>query len=143
MGFERVIETELTSNKDYEILNSVIGQLSDGMWENSSRMNKYWLNISTEFIDGKVYIIVNHQSYIKHCNQCIVNPFYDMDDFNIKFWFATKIKQIVKQEEKDNKASSWWKRTNLQELDYLGYKEKITVADAYQLYDFLKGRKIK
>ena len=143
MEFERVIETELTSNKDYEILNSVLGQLSDGMWENSPRMNKYWLNISTEFIDGKVYIIVNHQSYIRHYNQCIVNPFYNMDDFNIKFWFATKIKQIVKQEEKDNKASSWWKRTNLRELAYLGYNEKITVADAYKLYDLLKGRNIK
>lgn len=143
MEFERVIETELTSNKDYEILNSVLGQLSDGMWENSPRMNKYWLNISTEFIDGKVYIIVNHQSYICHCKQSIVNPFYNMDDFNIKFWFATKIKQIVKQEEKDNKASSWWKRTNLRELAYLGYKEKITVADTYKLYDFLKERNIK
>ena len=87
MEFERVIETELTSNKDYEILNSVLGQLSDGIWENSPRMNKYWLNISTEFIDGKVYIIVNHQSYISHCKQSIVNPFYNMDDFNIKFWF--------------------------------------------------------
>jgi hypothetical protein len=139
MEFERVIETELTSNKDYEILNSVLGQLSDGMWENSPRMNKYWLNISTEFIDGKVYIIVNHQSYISHCKQNIVNPFYNMDDFNIKFWFATKIKQIVKQEEKDNKASSWWKRTNIRELAYLGYKEKITVADCKAVFKKLKS----
>ena len=34
-----------------------------------------------------------------------------------------------------------WKRDNQSETDYLGYKEHITVQDAYKAYDKLKGRK--
>ena len=51
----REIDTGLTHKIDYIILGDVQGQLSDGIWENSPAMNKYWKHLDTEFKDGKVY----------------------------------------------------------------------------------------
>ena len=63
------------------------------------------------------------------------NPYLDMSDEKIKIWFANRIKDLIKEE------GLSWKRDNQSETDYLGYKEHITVQDAYKAYDKLKGRK--
>ena len=44
----KIIETNLTGDTMYDVCRSVIGQLSDGIWENSPVMNKYWRNISVK-----------------------------------------------------------------------------------------------
>ncbi len=87
----------------------------------------------------------------KFCSTFYPNPFISWDEDAIKTWFANKLKQVVKTEEKDNGCKDWWKRDNDKiVLDYLSgfYKDKegvphlvnVTVADAYKIYDRLKGR---
>lgn len=139
----RIINTGLVETKFYEILSSVLGQLSDGIWENSPSMNKYWMNIHVnQNENNEICIEVNTDYFTKWCNTSVINPFINMSENEIKFWFAQKIKQIVKTEEQDNNGTKWWKRDNTRELAYMGYKEKITVQDAYKLYDIMKCRDI-
>ena len=92
----KIIETNLTGDTMYDVCRSVIGQLSDGIWENSPVMNKYWRNISVKKTDDeKIQLEVNTESYINGYHKTYDNPFHKMDDFQIKFWFADKIKQIA------------------------------------------------
>ena len=42
---ERKIPTGLTDDRAKDIINAVVGQLSDGIWENSPQMEKYWRNL--------------------------------------------------------------------------------------------------
>lgn len=147
----RIVETGFNANdKTIEvILESVIGQLSDGIWENSKAMTKYWASMYIQDND----IIVCDDFCVSYCKTKYNNPFLNMADAKIKSWFADKLKAIVKHEEKDSGGKNWWKRDNMQELDYLSsmYKDNdgafktatVTVADAYKVYDNLKERKIK
>jgi len=158
------IETGLTGNKAYEILRSVDCHLSDGIWENSSRMDGYWKFENIDMIGDKVVIKIDKNqfkswqvshysarrgSYKETCS--LTNKFYQMIKIDglelgyqhIRNWFADKLKQIVKLELKDNSKGSW-KRDNNSQLDYLGGdSEPVTIADAYYVYDILKGRKVK
>lgn len=129
------------------VIESVLGQLSDGIWENSQAMNKYWLALSNEKTD----LAVSENMFEKFCGKRYLNPFLNLPEDEIKKWFATKLKQVVKHEEKDSGGKNWWKRDNNNiVLDYLsGYykddegvlqKHEVTVADAYRVYDKLLGR---
>ncbi len=147
----RIVETGFNANdKTIEaILESVIGQLSDGIWENSNAMTKYWAGMYIQDND----ILVSDDFYVSFCKTKYNNPFFNMTDAKIKNWFANKLKAVVKTEEKDSGGKNWWKRDNMQELDYLSRRYKddegvfktatVTVADAYKVYDRLKGRKAK
>lgn len=136
----KYIETNLSGDIMYNVLASVIGQLSDGIWENSRTMEKYWRNISVKKnSDEKIQLEVNTESYINGYHKTYDNPFHKMDDFQIKFWFADKIKQIVKIEQKDSGQKNFWKRDCTRQLDYL---RDVTVRDAYYAYDVLKERNI-
>ena len=46
-----------SNNKFMEILNSTIGQMSDGLWENSNSMKKYWQSLNCS-VDPDGYIII-------------------------------------------------------------------------------------
>ena len=147
----RTVETSFNADDKVieAILESVIGQLSDGIWENSPAMNKYWVGMSIQDND----ILVSDNFTVSYCKTRYNNPFFNMPDEKVKSWFADKLKAIVKHEEKDSGGKNWWKRDNMQELDYLSrmYKDEegviktrtVTVADAYKVYDRLKGRKAK
>ena len=142
----REINTPLFSNKADEILRSVLGQLSDGLWENSRGYNKYWLNFSVERkADGQVYFVVNKNYDKAFGRDYYINPFKEMTDAEFLNWIANKLKAVIIAELKDNAIPSreGWKRNNTTfESAYLSYNEKITVADIYVIYDWLKGRKI-
>ena len=135
-----IVNTGLSStdNKAKEILSSVIGQLSDGIWENSPGMRKYWENLDIDEYEGNL-VILAHSGYD--------SPFYDwrkgtmVDDDKIRKYMATKIKQIVKIEAEDGSSENIeWKRDCEAKLDYIGYDETITVRDCYRVYDKLLGR---
>lgn len=143
------INTNLYSDKAFEMLNSVIGQLSDGIWENSPGMSKYWRFAAIKRADNKHVIIeISKDDCIRttsnHYNHYIQNAFLEMSDAEVIKWFAAKLKQIVKIEM--NACSSYgdsigaWKRDNENTLSYLGHKHVITVKDVYAIYDFLNGR---
>lgn len=136
------IETGLSASdkKAKEILDSVIGQMSDGIWENSSSMDKYWKNLDVD-VDGDEIIITSEVNSR--------NPFskYSDDEVGqkVRDFFANKIKQIVKIEHEDGYTDDAkdivWDRNCQARTKYLNYYEDITVRDAYRVYDKLKGRK--
>ena len=151
MEYNRKIKTNLeATNKNYEILRSVIGQMSDGIWENSPRAEGYWRFATIEKSDdNKIVIavstihIISYNSKYYHGNKC--NRFADMTDDKVKAYFANKIKQIIKIEESnlkeyynDTSKDLSWRKDNQQKCGYMGYKETITVADAYAAYKNLK-----
>ena len=118
----------------------IAGQMSDGYWENSPRMESYWKFF---YVDGNDIIIAgNWDQYDEYSRRHIIpNLFKRMSDAEIKNFFADKIKYIVKAELKDNNEDpiANWNRNSDYELDYLHG----TIADAYKAYDELKGRKIR
>lgn len=148
MNNYREINTPFFSNKADEILRSVLGQLSDGLWENSRIYAKYWVNFSVERrANGQVYFAVNKKCYEVFGEDYYANPFEYMSDAQFLNWVAAKLKAVIVAELKDNSIPSrvGWKRNNTTfESEYLSYThdEKITVADIYVVYDWLKGRKI-
>ena len=155
MEYNRKIKTDLeATNKNYEILDSVLGQMSDGIWENSPSMNKYWqFSMIEKSTDNKIVIAISEMHQIHYRNYgngrynytSLKNGFTNMTDKRVKNFFANKIKQIVKIEEStlkklynDTSKDLSWRKDNQQKCSYMGYKETITVADAYAAYKNLK-----
>lgn len=126
---KRVIHTGLTHQLDKEVLDSVLGQMSDGIWEDSPSMEKYWGYVDFDMIDGELCIVVDVGSW--------KSGFRDMDDDDVKKYFATKIKQVVKEEINDG-ANIEWVRNSKQHLDYM--HDSVTVGDCYRVYDALLER---
>jgi hypothetical protein len=110
------------TNKFADILGSVIGQMSDGIWENTRSMEKYWksLNYST---DPAGFIVIEDRDFV--CASPV--------DF-----FANKIKQIIKIEMDDGNRELAWTRTCSATPFYM--HGGVTVGDCYELYERLKGR---
>lgn len=128
----RRINTGLHTESDALVLNSIFGQMSDGIWENSPRMEPYWKNADVEKDGDTIYLVIIG-SY---------SPYDRMTDEDILKYFAQKAKQIVKTECTDNGGSGpLWNRSNTATLNY--YKGNTTVQDVYRVYDTLLGRKSK
>lgn len=113
------------TKKRLEIIGSVIGQMSDGIWENTRSMEKYWKSLGYEAgTDGNIWL--EDRGYV-----CA----------DVKEFFANKIKQIIKIEAQDNPNEGIeWSRSCTKLTSYLNYYEAITVGDCYELYELLKGR---
>jgi hypothetical protein len=147
----RTIQTPFSSTKAFEVLGSVLGQMSDGMWENSGRMDKYWRFIDVkQAVNGNVYLEVSgEKSKMDGANsrglcKWIQNGFYDMSNEEILQFFAAKIKYIMCEELKDaNVANGWRRNYEAFHTAYLNYKEDISVAEVYCIYDILKKRSLK
>lgn len=131
----RNIDTGLTGPVNHAILDSVLGQLSDGKWENTPLMAKYWRNASLTEQDGKIMIAIKDGWD---------SGFNGKDEMWIKSWFAGKIKEIVY----DEMGGKQWDRNDKTTSSYLSrdYGTNpaiVTVSDAYKAYEILKGRKLK
>lgn len=100
----RIIETGLDKdNKKYnEILRSVIGQLSDGMWENCSRYQGYWTFNEGTGKDNKIVVFGESHEWSRSWQRWYKNPYYNMKDQEIRKFFANKIKHLVREELKAN-----------------------------------------
>jgi len=130
-----------TAIKDKQILDSVTGQLSDGIWENSPGQDKYWSNMNYEQHNNRITFATSERGkYDEYSRRYIANPFSSKSDQEVKDYVANKIKQIAKIEMKDDPSAGTWDRNNTAVLNYLSREDNITVADAYNLYDRLKGR---
>lgn len=132
MATERVIKTNLKGKKYQEIIDSMLGQVSDGIWENSPRAEHYWPFISVEMAGKEVVLVVSEKLW----EHRISNAFVDMDDNKVKEWCANKIKAVIKEE------GLAWKRDNEEETDYCSRHEGTTVSDCYYVYEVLKGRNV-
>lgn len=98
--YDKVVITGLpNTTKVNDILNSVLSQMSDGMWENSHYMRSYW-----EFIDftedGNIHLC--DDSYCYAYNYLINNKFHEMSDKEVKRFFARKIRTIVRENLKND-----------------------------------------
>lgn len=140
----RRIPTGLYTQAAQDCLDSVIGQLSDGIWEHALKMAKYW-----EFVtivradDGEVLINISKDMRDQYTHR--ENGFYYKSDFDVMNFFADKIKQIVKEEFKDSlEKKLLWDRQCKREVSYLtrigNRHPRIAVRDAYLVYETLKGR---
>lgn len=127
----RRINTGLNHRLDYEVLSSVMGQMSDGIWENSSRVQPYWSFADILWENNEVIIAISSPSRYD-------NPYGNMSDEQVKRYFATKVKQVVMEEIKDG-ANITWERNSKSSLDYMD--NSVTVGDAYRVYDALLNRK--
>ena len=142
--YTRTITTIFYCDRPFDILDSVSGQLSDGMWENSRGYDKYWTNFRVVRLDdNRVVFRVNKDSYTRYCGRYLDNPFARMSDTEFLAWYAGKLKAVIVCEAKDhNWKKGWWKRDNTTNTScYLDRKLDITVADIYTVYDELLGRK--
>ena len=134
----RLIKTGLKTQQECDILKSVLGQLSDGMWENSNVAECYWPYIDPVIENGEVVLHVSKDYYKgDHPN----NRFLKMSEEEIKQWLAKKLKQVIKGEGLD------WKRDNTEETEFLDTswrksQKTSTVADCYYVYEVLKGRNV-
>ena len=120
-----VINTGIKANPKFmEILGAVIGQMSDGIWENTRSMEKYWKSLRVNVTSAGT-IEIDDRHWV--CN--------DPVDF-----MANKIKQIIKTEINDGNTRLVWSRTCSAVPQYITYGSPITVGECYELYELLKGR---
>lgn len=143
-----VIQTGLKDSVSRSVLQNVIGQLSDGIWENSRAMEHYWPFVSVEMIDGQVCLVISENARYHGYTQ---NYFYapskmNKDGTKIKKWFADKIKAIVNQERKDfpDNGIKFNDKCD-KDLLYMDYRNEdgsynrgITVREAYVVYKYLR-----
>lgn len=118
----------LGNTRRAKIVSAVIGQLSDGMWEESRAMNKYWQHAT---IKGTDLIITGGYD----------SGFNGRSEEWVRNWFASKLKAVVQEEVGNNKEG--WNRNNMEISDYISYNHDISVSECYECYDFLRDRKAK
>ena len=130
------IKTGLTGEKNSEILNSVIGQMSDGIWENSPGMTGYWYPVN---IDGTDIVVDNVMDF-KYGDKYVTNKYYHMSEAEVKRFFANKIKQIAQEWLNDNNLNPYknWNAECDEICTYLDRGSDVTIADAYNAYKALK-----
>ena len=122
-----VIHTGLNDKITEDILKSVIGQMSDGIWENTPGMDDYWLNMNVDKVDGEVVIKVktNEDSPFKHYTES-----------EIAQYIADKLRAVVVIEIQDG-LDGQWSRDCDAISGYLTRNESVTIKDAYKVYDAL------
>jgi hypothetical protein len=109
------------TDKRLSILGSVIGQMSDGIWENTRSMEKYWKSLDYGERNGEIYL--EDRGFV--CQ-------------DVRKFFADKIKQIIKIEIEDGNDKLEWARSCSAVPFYM--HGNVTVGDCYELYELLKGR---
>lgn len=119
----KIITHIKADDKKLNILGSVIGQMSDGIWENTRSMEKYWKSLDYG-TDANGYIWLEDRNGV-----CA-----DVYDF-----FANKIKQIIKVEIDDGTTPGLaWSRVCSAQPCYM--HGNVTVGECYEMYELLKGR---
>lgn len=94
----------MSGKKEKDIIDSVIGQLGDGIWENSLRMEKYWQNMD---IEGDTFAVERgwYKDYIWRPNgrgwRYSESGFARKSDAWVINWVANRIMEIVRIERKD------------------------------------------
>lgn len=131
---QRVIKTGLDA-KFTDMLNAVVGQLSDGYWENSPRMEGYWHFAEAKSQGGEAVLLIDKDYSTRGYGKTVYNLFANMDDAKVKTFFADKIKFLVKEE-----GLKWNRGNKDQTSDYLSYDDDYTVSECYYAYEILKGR---
>lgn len=144
-----IINTGLNDRVSLNVLKSTLGQLSDGLWENSRKAERYWPFADAEMIDGNVCLVISKE-YNKRYGTGrdawgYTNGFrldLAMDPASIKKYFANKVRAVVRQEAKDYpdagiKCTAKCEAALDYMSDYDNYDNKIRACDAYKVYKAL------
>lgn len=136
VGDERIIKTNVTGNIANEILSSVIGQMSDGMFEGSRYYEGFWMFVE---IDSLNNICVSSKYGVNRWGKYYGNKFFNMSDNEVREFFARMIKRIVQQELRDKNipVRGEFKKGNKRLLEYMNYREDVTIDDCVTVYDAL------
>lgn len=127
------------------ILDDLTGQLSDGKWENSPRMERYWLHMEFAGETGEI-VLRTPKGGTTWLGRYVENPFLapreigkgmEGDPMKVRTWLAKHLKALVQ----DEVGAAGWSRDNETELDY--FSKGTTVAMVYAVYDVLLGRPAK
>lgn len=86
-----------------KIMDSILGQMSDGYWEESRYMEGYWKFVETGASGDSLTIRVSKDAWRYNCfHRKVNNRFYRMSNAEILDFFAKKIKFIALLSEKDH-----------------------------------------
>lgn len=160
-AYSRFLSTPFSDKKSADVLHSVMGQLSDGIWENSTGMESYWRDCNIVTDDGgKTYFDINrfatsHLSRDRWRPQGTRNKYIEMNNDKIRNFWADKVRTVVSTEASDAKkykgiqygSDYSWRPDNNTELAYMhSYDEgdkrtPVTVGDAYKVWAALKPNK--
>lgn len=113
------------------MLGSIIGQMSDGIWENTPSMNGYWM-FANELSPGVLGLSTDWYGNRSYGNTS--NPYREMSDDEVRRYYANKAKYIAQLWMNDNNINPYrnWRPDNEEECDY--FHDGITVADAYEFF---------
>lgn len=141
------IETGLTDNLSLNVLLSTLGQLSDGLWENSRVAEHYWEFAEAEIVDNQVCLMIKKDMYDYHGGHRRPTENYfktrlNMDPSAIKKYFANKVRAVVRQEAKDYPEAGIKCNAKCDvKLDYMSCYDNrdipIKASDAYKVYKAL------
>lgn len=147
--FARSVKVGPTNDKDRTIFESIQGQMSDGLWENSPKMVPYWKN--SRGLDEKGDISVNadnfYQDYkyrnTRHGQEKYpigkYNPYAGLDDQGIRDLYANRLRTILKNESKYYPGGKFSKGDQtVSRFLSRGKEKEVTYGDAYDLYQRLK-----
>lgn len=143
----RIINTGLTDSASLNVLLSTLGQLSDGIWENSNVARHYWEFADIDMIDGEVCLVIKKNAYESYGRNSrpIENYFrtrMHLDPTAIKKYFANKVRAVVRENAKDypNAGIKCTAKCDV-ELDYMSSYDNreipIKASDAYRVYKAL------
>lgn len=125
----KTVHTGLTSQEDMEIINGVLGQLTDGIWENTKIGRKYGGNIKVNRTDdGEIILDATTVEGL--------SPYNGMSGQQIMGFLAGKLKEVVDREIKDG-SSAKWEENDETKLDYLNNQK---VSNVMKIYNILLGK---
>lgn len=132
------IDTGLPLPKGGILLDGVKGQLSDGMWENSPRMEGYWKFFcvgKSNYGSAEIAISNSAAIWTPYYGKVTHNSFYGKTPREILEWFARKIYEVCKAEEVDWPQSGFkLKKGNDCPSAYLGgHPHALTGNDIWEL----------
>ena len=123
----RIIKTNLTSDIAYDVCRSILGQMSDGYWENTRKMEEYWRFASVKKAKGEIVFAIDNRyyDYPYSGRRAVYNGFFRMNDSEILSFFAKKIKFILRKEFSGISK----KGLNSKQTSWLSCKDDVCVSD--------------
>ena len=126
----RRVNTRMYGNLAFMILDRMHGDLGKYLWYVDVRRD----------VDDMVYFEVSTRKVSYPSRDCPQNPFLEKDDAHVLSWLGNRLKRLASEEAAYGKwPDGWWNRTNDVRLTWLCGDGDVTVADAYKVYEELKG----
>ena len=142
----RTIHTGLFTKRAKDAFASVVGQLSDGKWENSSWAERFWRFIDVDRTAyGEVILKVSTKSYTSAGytdrygrSTWYDNGFRDMTDVEVLRWMASKMLAVARDEGRSEKIKITRQSVG-EDLSWLSRTEGVEIygSDVIYLRDFI------